>query len=64
MISRKLLCTSLDCIVPMQVDPFKAADTSETEKESGGGGDLPVKEKLTFTAPERKSRLGMDLRDL
>lgn len=62
MISRKLLCTSVDCIVPMQVDPFKATETSETEKETGG--DIPVKEKLTFTAPERKSRLGMDLRDL
>lgn len=48
----------------MQVDPFKATETSETEKESGGS-DLPVKEKLTFTAPERKSRLGMmSLRDL
>ncbi|KAG2240285.1 hypothetical protein Bca52824_090928 [Brassica carinata] len=44
----------------MGVDPFKATDTSETEKESGG--DLPVKEKLTFTAPERKSRLGLDVR--
>lgn len=62
MISRKLLCTSVDCIAPMQVDPFKAAETSETEKETGG--DLPVKEKLTFTAPERKSRLGMNLGDL
>lgn len=51
------MCASLNCIALIQVDPFKATDTSETEKESGG--DLPVKEKLTFTAPERKSRLGM-----
>lgn len=44
----------------MGVDPFKATETSETEKETGG--DIPVKEKLTFTAPERKSRLGLDVR--
>ncbi|CAH2072885.1 unnamed protein product [Thlaspi arvense] len=41
----------------MGVDPFK---TTETEKETGG--DLPVMDKVTFTAPERKSRLGLDVR--
>ncbi|XP_010453356.1 PREDICTED: pre-mRNA-splicing factor ATP-dependent RNA helicase DEAH7 [Camelina sativa] len=45
----------------MGVDPFKTTDTSETEKETGGGG-VPVNDKLTFTAPERKSRLGLDVR--
>ncbi|KAL1199104.1 Pre-mRNA-splicing factor ATP-dependent RNA helicase DEAH7 [Cardamine amara subsp. amara] len=44
----------------MGVDPFKAKETSETENETGGG--LPPKDKLTFTAPERKSRLGLDVR--
>uniref|UniRef100_A0A1J3JE29 RNA helicase n=1 Tax=Noccaea caerulescens TaxID=107243 RepID=A0A1J3JE29_NOCCA len=44
----------------MGVDPFKTTDTLETEKETGG--DLPPMDKLTFKAPERKSRLGLDVR--
>ncbi|EFH47800.1 EMB3011 [Arabidopsis lyrata subsp. lyrata] len=44
----------------MGVDPFKTTDTLEADKETNGG--IPVKDKLTFTAPERKSRLGLDVR--
>ncbi|KAG7602064.1 Pre-mRNA-splicing factor ATP-dependent RNA helicase DEAH7 [Arabidopsis thaliana] len=44
----------------MGVDPFKTTETLEADKETNGG--VPVKDKLTFKAPERKSRLGLDAR--
>ncbi|XP_021902402.1 pre-mRNA-splicing factor ATP-dependent RNA helicase DEAH7-like [Carica papaya] len=44
------------------IDPYKTTETLEPETTDGGGLHIPVKDRPTYRAPEKKSRLGLDVR--